>query len=189
MIGLETIARWFWGGRSRAVAAVEFGLVAPIFCLLFAGMVDFGGTVYMRLQLESAVSTGINYALINAASVSSTSGGSLASSIAALVANDVGGSLTSGSIVINSGPTATIAHGAATSGGTASNADSCYCPTGSPTGWSFGAAATCGGTCASGGLAGKFVTVSITQTYSPLFANYGLVTNGAITAAAIVQTQ
>jgi Flp pilus assembly protein TadG len=189
MTGIGTIAQKVWRGRSRAVAAVEFGLVAPVFCLLFAGMVDFGGTVYMRLQLESAVSTGINYALVNAASVTSTSGAALASSIAALVANDVGGSLTSGTIVVNDGPTVTITNGTATSGGTASAADSCYCPSGSPTGWSFGAAVTCGSTCAAGGLGGKFVTVSITQTYSPLFASYGLVTNGAITAAAIVQTQ
>jgi Flp pilus assembly protein TadG len=176
-------------GRSRAVAAVEFGLVAPVFCLLLAAMVDVGGTIYLRLQLESAVSTGANYALINASWVTSSNAGSLATAIGQLVSNNVGGALTSASIVVNEGATVAISGGTMTPGGNASDADSCYCPSGSPAGWTWGAAVTCGGSCAAGGIAGKFVTISITQTYNPIFSNYGIVTNGGITAAALVQTQ
>lgn len=176
-------------GRARGTSAVEFGLLAPIFFLLFAAVVDLGGTIYTRLLVESAVSAGANFALVNQGNVSSTNGASLAASIGTIVAGSVGGTLASGKVVVNNGPTVTVTNGVAGSSGVATNADSCYCPSGLPGAWSWGTAVTCGAACTGGGIAGKFVTLVVSQTYTPFFSNYAIVQNGTITATAIVQAQ
>ena len=175
-------------GHKGGVAAVEFAILAPVFGLVFAGMADLGGVLYTQFRLNAAVSAGANYALINAASVSSTSGATLSSTIAAVVENNAGSNWANDTVVVNNGPSTTITSGASSSSGTASNADSCYCPTLSST-IAWGSAATCGSSCAGGGLAGKFVTISATRTYQPLFSSYGIVQNGTITVNNTVETQ
>ncbi|MGH6986539.1 MAG: TadE/TadG family type IV pilus assembly protein [Caulobacteraceae bacterium] len=185
-------ARSFIGrfGRSRGgVAAVEFALMAPIFGLIFAGMSDLGGVLYTQFRLNAAVSAGANYAIVNAANVDSANGGSLASTIALVVENNAGSNWADDSIVINDGPTETITGGTASAGGTASNADSCYCPTGSGSAITWGSTQTCGAACAGGGIAGKFVTISVSRTYQPLFSSYGIVQNGAVSVSTTVETQ
>ena len=173
---------------NKGVAAVEFAILAPVFGLVFAGMADLGGVLYTQFRLNAAVSAGANYALINASSVSSTSGATLSSTVAAVVENNAGTNWANDTVVVNNGPSTTITSGASSSGGTASNADSCYCPTLSTT-VAWGVAATCGSACAGGGLAGKFVTISASRTYTPLFSSYGIVQNGAITVTTAVETQ
>ncbi len=175
-------------GGDDGVAAVEFAVLAPVFALVFAGMADLGGVLYTQFRLNAAVSAGANYALINASSVNSTSGASLANTIAAVVENNAGANWANDTIVVNNGPTVTITSGSSASSGTASSADSCYCPTLSST-IAWGAAATCGSACAGGGLAGKFVTITSSRTYTPLFSNYGIVSNGQITVTTSVETQ
>jgi len=170
----------------RGIAAIEFAIIAPLFCLLFVAAIDIGSAVYTRFKLDAAVSAGANYALINAANVSSTNGATLGSNIAAIVENR---------IVVNNGPTVTVSGGTSTTpgtqttGGTNAPADSCYCPTGTTTSFTWGAAQTCGSACSGGGRAGKFVTVVATRTYNPIFSNYGLIANDTITASATVETQ
>ena len=179
----------------RGIAAIEFSIIAPLFCLLFVAAIDMGSAIYTRFKLDAAVSAGANYALINAANVSSTGGATLASNIAAIVENSEGAGYANEAIAVNDGPTATVSGGAPgtpgtlTTGGTNAPADSCYCPSGTTTAFTWGAAKTCGSTCASGGLAGKFVTVVATRTYSPIFSSYGLIANNTITASATVETQ
>lgn len=172
----------------RGSAAVEFSLLLPVFALLLVGTIDFGGVVFTKFQLNSAVTAGANYALVNATSVSSSSGTSLASSIAGMMG--IGGTSTTATIVVNNGPTATRSSGATSTGGTASNADSCYCPTVSGTTVTWGSAQTCGASCASGGgIAGKFVSIVAQQTYTPSFSNYSIVSNNTITSRVVVQAQ
>jgi hypothetical protein len=48
---------------------------------------------------------------------------------------------------------------------------------------------TCGSACTGGGTAGKFVAITASFNYTPFFASYGFVSNGAITAGALVQAQ
>ncbi len=65
-----------------------------------------------------------------------------------------------------------------------------YCPTGSPPSWSWGSAYGPAGTaCTGGGTSGKFVTVTASYNFTPFFASYAFVTNGAMTAGAVVQTK
>ncbi|MDR3507433.1 MAG: pilus assembly protein [Caulobacteraceae bacterium] len=173
----------------RGVAAVEFALIAPLFAMLLAAMIDFGGVLYTKFQLDSAVSAGANYALVNAASVNSVNGATLASTVARVVATSQGAAWANGGIVVNNGPTSTVTSGTAVASGTASNADSCYCPTTSGSTFSWGSAATCSSSCPSGGLAGKFVRISASRAYTPMFSSYGIVSSHTITATALVQVQ
>jgi Flp pilus assembly protein TadG len=173
----------------RGVAAVEFALVAPILMLILAGAVDLGGVLYAKFQLDCAVNAATNYAMSNAASVNSTSGASLASTMAALVANAEGSASANTSITINSGPTASVTGSTTTTGGTAGNANACYCPSGSSASVTWGSSATCGAACSSGGYAGKWVVVQASVNYTPIFSNYGIVSSGQITSSAITRVQ
>jgi Flp pilus assembly protein TadG len=171
------------------IAAIEFALIAPTLCLLLAGVSDYGGALYTKFKLDAAVAAGANYAQVNAANVSSTNGASLATNIAAIVENAEGSNSADNVIVVNNGPSVTDASGGSSSGGTPSGANACYCPTGTSTALSWGVAATCSSACPGGGLAGKFVTVTASAKYTPIFSSYGLIKNDTITAGATVQTQ
>jgi len=173
------------------IAAVEFALLTPVFCLLLAGVVDLGGALYTKFKLDSAVTAGANYAQINAANVNSSNGQTLANNIATIVETSQGAGWANDGVVVNNGPSTTVASGTPTTSGTATNADVCYCPAGAVGSFTWGSATTCGAACpgAGTGYAGKFVTITATNTYSPIFSNYGIVQNDTITASAAVQVQ
>jgi Flp pilus assembly pilin Flp len=178
-----------WRPDSLGAAAVEFALAAPIFCLLLAAATDFGGALYTALKLDAAVAAGANYAQVNATNVSAANGSALAGSIANIVMTSGGTTYADGVVVVNNGPSVTISGGSASPGGVSANADACYCPTGARQSFAWGSSAVCGSACAGGGIAGKFVTLTATRTYNPVFAGYGLVTNHTIRASAAVETQ
>lgn len=181
----------FLARQNAGIAALEFALVAPVFFVLFAGMTDLGHGLYMRVRLEAAVAAGTNYALVNASKVNSTSAGTtLATAIASLVTTSNGGTVPNATIVLNDGQTVTVSGGTQTVSGTAANADSCYCPTGSPPNWIWGSAVSpCGAACTGGGTAGKFVTITARYSYAPLLTIDGFGSGGTITVDAMVQTQ
>ena len=171
-------------------AAVEFAMLSPVFLLLLAGTVDIGGALYTKFRLAAAVSAGANYALVQNANVSASGASSLSTKIANLLSSSSATATTTGTVVVNNGTTATLnASGTPSTSGSAANADSCYCPTGTGASLVWGAAVTCGNACANGSLAGKFVSIVARQNYTPFFANYGIVQDGAISSSAVVQTQ
>jgi Flp pilus assembly protein TadG len=57
-----------WGSR-RGVAAVEFGLVAPVLLMVFGGAADLGLGVWARSTLTEAVSQGAYYAFLTGSHV------------------------------------------------------------------------------------------------------------------------
>jgi Flp pilus assembly protein TadG len=175
----------------RGTGAVEFALVTPVFCLLLAGILDLGGALYTKFKLDAAVTAGANFAQVNAANVSSTNGQSLASNIATIVETSQGSSWADDGVVVNNGPATTVSGGSPSNSGTATNADVCYCPTGTPGSFTWGSSVTCGNACpgTNTGYAGKFVTITATHQYTPIFASYGIVQNDTITASAAVQVQ
>ena len=188
---------WARGNRSRGrhsfdqrgASAVEFALIAPVFCLLLVGAIDLGGMLWTKLNLDGAVTSAANYTVNNASSVGSTGGAGLATDLASLVASGHAANWANAVIVVNNGPTATLTAGTVTTSGTASNANNSYCPTKSGSTVTWGAAMTSGATCPGGGRAGRFVTILATRTYKPVFASYGFVGNGVIAASAVVQAQ
>lgn len=176
---------------AAGIAAVEFAILSPLFGVVLAGAIDFGGLLYTKYNLDAVVSSAADYVLVNAASVDSTEGQSLANSIASIIASGGQSNWANATIVVNNGPTATMATGSnsVTTSGTASDANSCYCPTVGSSGVSWGSATPCGNSCPTGNLAGKFVYISASATYSPVFSTFGIVKNGAVSIAALVQAQ
>jgi Flp pilus assembly protein TadG len=175
--------------EKNGVSAVEFALLAPVFCLIFAGTIDFGGSLYTRFNLNASVAAASNYALLNGASATSTGGRALADATAALIASTQTENWADAVVVVNNGPATTIRAGAVSKTGTAANADSCYCPTIAPAGVVWGSAMTCGGACAGGGVAGKFVSISGSRAVTPLLPAISRVEAGTAVERAIVQVQ
>jgi Flp pilus assembly protein TadG len=173
-------------GDERGVAGLEFALVAPIIALVMAATVDIGIEIFLRSQLDDSLSAASNYALVNASQVSSAGGAALATATAGLVANMHGTRWATSTVTVNAGPTATSAGG---SSGAASAASSCYCPTGSASALTWGNPQTCGVACSAGGAAGKFVLVTASVAYTPLFPRFGLTVGGQLTSASLVKVQ
>jgi Flp pilus assembly protein TadG len=173
----------------RGTAAVELALIAPMLLILLAGIIDFGRVFHEEIELSSAVAAAAQYALINASSIESTDAASLAARLGSIVANSNGSAWAGAAVTVNNGATSAVANGTVTPGGSTGSANSCWCPGGSSNGWSWGTAAACGSACAGGTLAGKFVTISGTRAFTPIFGNYGLIGNRTLRQSTIVQAQ
>jgi len=177
-----------WHARC-GVAAVEFAMMAPVLVILFIGIIDCAQAFLVEMKLASAIAAGAQNVVNNTSNVNSgTNGGVLlAANTAGIVGNTNGTGWASGSVVVNNGPTSTFAHGTATASGTASNADSCYCLSGSPGSWTWGNPVTCGSACATS-IAGKFVTITATRTLTPFFSHY-FILPASITQHIVVEVQ
>jgi len=180
----------------RCVAALEFALLSPVFVLVFAAVVDLGNALYTWSKLEQALALGANYALINTASVTASdqTNQTLANSIATMVATSNPGHGADATVVVNNGTTATVTGTASGAGspsdsGTASNAQSYYCLTGSPANWAWGTGYANNTTaCTDGSQPGQFVTIAVSYTFTPFFLAYHFITNNTMTDGAVVQT-
>jgi len=177
----------FVANRSGA-SAVEFALVSPIYMLLFVGVNDFGMAMYNKFALSGSVSAAANYAIANASEVGSANGATLAQNLALIVAGAHAANWANATITINDGPVATLSGGVVTTSGSASAANSCYCPTLSGSAVSWGSAMTCGTSCSGGGIAGKFVSIVATTTYNSLFGATGVIPTQTFTASSVVET-
>ncbi|MBL8583494.1 MAG: pilus assembly protein [Rhizobiaceae bacterium] len=171
------------------VSTVEFAMVTPVILLIMAGTLDLGRALMTRFEVTSAVSASTNYALLNADRVNSKSGSALATEIATVAASSLQSNQGDITVVINNGSSVNVNNGTPQPSGTAANADSCYCPTMSGYSVTWGSTKTCGSACSGGGLAGKFVTITASKPYTPMFTGYGIVEADAITVRAIVQPQ
>jgi Flp pilus assembly protein TadG len=158
--------------ENAGVAAIEFAIFATVFLIVIAATVDIGMLIYTASQLDAAVSAGAQYAENNAATVSSNPSG-LSSDISTVVNTANGTSWATSTINVNN----------------SNDATGCYCPTGAPPNWSWGAAKTCGSSCTGGGVAGQFVTITASRNVSSLFPAFGFVQNGVISRSALVETQ
>lgn len=49
--------------ETGGVAAVEFGLMIPLFCLMAVSVTDIGLAVYRKMQVENAAQAGAQYAI------------------------------------------------------------------------------------------------------------------------------
>ena len=171
------------------VAAIEFAFLVPVFAILFAGIVDISQMLYGYYQLDQAVAAGAQYAVLNAANVTSSTGAALATSIATVVENANGTAWTNDTVVVNNGPTTTVTNGSASSSGTAANADSYYCVTGTEMNWTWGTAYSTQTNCSGGDTAGKYVTITATYNYVPWVAIYNIFSNQTLNQSAAVRVQ
>jgi len=170
---LKHVLRVMAPRENDGVAAVEFAILSTIFLTLLAGTIDIGLMLYTEFQLDSAVDSGAQYALNNAAMVGSNPT-TLSSNVSSIVNNLNGSSWATSTVNVNNGNDSTH----------------CYCPSGSPGNWSWGSAVTCGSTCPGGsGIAGQFVTIIANRSISALFPTFGFVPNGTISRSVLVETQ
>jgi Flp pilus assembly protein TadG len=159
--------------ESAGVAAIEFALCAAALLVVLAGTADIGRLLYTASQLDAAVSAGAQYAANNAVRVASDAAG-LSTDISNVVANANGSSWATAAVNVNNG----------------NDASGCYCPSGSPGSWSWGSAKTCGSSCSGGsGVAGQFVTIAASRNLTSMFPALGLISGGAVTRYAMVETQ
>ena len=68
---------------TKGVAAVEFGIMIPLFGLMLVSATDIGLSVYRKMQVESAAQTGAQYAMLRGFDSSSISGAVTSASNAA----------------------------------------------------------------------------------------------------------
>lgn len=188
-----SMRRFVFGKRGflanpRGMAAVEMAMLSPIFLLVLGGAVDYGGAMQIKFNLDNAVTAASNFALNNASKVASTTGAALATQLAAIVVSGHSANWANASITINNGPEVTVTSGVSVNTGTASSADSCYCPTGAMTGIVWGSAVACGSACGNSALAGKYVVISAKHSFSPLILPASLI-GTSFTATSVVETK
>ncbi|QGM45942.1 TadE/TadG family type IV pilus assembly protein [Methylocystis heyeri] len=158
-----------WLKEQRGTAGAEFALLAPIYLLLMVGTVDVANALYTDFNLSSALTSAANYALTNASQVNSSGGATLAANLAAIVASSHSTNWANATVTVNNGPAAAITGGVSSTSGTASRADSYYCPTGKLGSLVWNSAySSAGSVCPSGGLSGKFVVISASRSFTPL---------------------
>ena len=165
-------ARILGGVVTSGTAAVEFAIFVPLFMILVAGTVDFGYLIYSGSALSAAVSAGSQYTENNVTRVSLDPTG-LAADISTIVNNANGTNWATSAVNVNNGNDTT----------------NCYCPTGLPGNWTWGTPMACGKLCASGSIAGQFVTITASRNVSALFPTFGLAYSDTISRSAIVETQ
>jgi Flp pilus assembly protein TadG len=176
----------FSAQENDGVAAIEFAIYGTVFLMIVAATVDIGLALFTQSELDAAVSAGAQYAASGSANVNSTNGASLATLIANIVTGANGTDWADSTVVVNNGPTVTVTGGSSSSSGTAANADHQYCPTGSPGAWTWGSEDPA--SCALG-VPGKFVTITASHNFSPIFSNFGFVPSGTISRSALIETQ
>lgn len=176
-----------WRARG-GTAAVEFAIVAQVFAVIFAGTAEIGIIYLKRLQLSNTLAAATNYAMINSAAVTATGGAALATTLATILGDDGIAAPAQVSVVINGGPSRSVTGTTVTTGGTASDADRCYCPTGTTT-ITWGLAVTCGSACASGLRGGKFVELRVSRAHTALFRGFGGVRDGKVALMSLVQVE
>jgi Flp pilus assembly protein TadG len=164
MKGLASFRR---GGR--AVAAVEFALIAPVLMVILAGASDLGFREWSRSCLANAVAQGAYYAFRTGPNVSTTTVNTLVTNASTLAG-----------VTVN-----TIA------------AVACYCPTGTPA--VLGSPVTpCTRACPAdvtlpaGILPGKYLVITATYQLTPIIPFYSILqtpTQKTITEKATVRLQ
>jgi Flp pilus assembly protein TadG len=147
-------------GQRRAVAAVEFAIIAPVLLLMLGSLVDTGMLEWSRSQLAVAVANGIRYAMLAGPSVT-----------ASAVQTAVNGATTLTPITVSV------------------TAPSCYCSSHSGTTTTLTAASSCTTSCLDGYKPGKYTIITATYTYPPIMPLLSKMTSIARSQSATVRLQ
>ena len=174
--------------RSRqGVAAVEFAFIAPILLILMASVSQISLFVFKRMKANEAVSSAANSALSSGAGLTSSTADSTANLLAAILrAPDKDGTAL---VLINGSRQYNITATSVTASGPASAADECRCPSSNGASISWGSAVACTSTCPSGAPAGKYVSISYSRPYKPIFPTYGIVPSTGISLQTAARVQ
>lgn len=147
---MSILRRWC-AASARGVVAVEFAITVPILMFFLGAVTDFGIVYYIKGGLSSVIAAGSAYAMV----VDQKNGGVAETDIQTAMQGAATQSLPGFSITVS-----------------ASDPTQCYCPSGSaPAQMST---ASCGSTCSSGGVAGKYVQLTASTTYNAMLPTYSM---------------
>lgn len=166
--------------------AVEFALVAPLLIFILAGVMDIGSATYVKLSLDSRLTSAAEYALLQPAPGDQEAAGDLAEKLSALLQ---GGAIDTAEVVVNNGARATWDGTSATTAFLAGDAASCYCPSLDQDGVGWGQAMACGTECTSGDTAGQFVQISASARHVAVFPGYDFIEDGIVSARTVLRLQ
>jgi Flp pilus assembly protein TadG len=152
-----------------AVAAVEFGLIAPLLALFLAAIFDLGIAVYQRSVVVAAVAAGGEFALL--AEQNSVAAASIVTQTSTVVQANSNGLLTAGNVTV------TINNGTAAT-------NSCCLISTSPGVKTFTCAATAP-TCSDGSNPGMYIEIVGTHALTPILNTSSLV--GASVSSDLVE--
>jgi Flp pilus assembly protein TadG len=145
----------------RGVAATELAIVIPILALSAVCVGDLGRCALQRTWVSYAASAGAEYAVTNATNGFNASKITAAATAAAPVSG------------ISVSPDPSEFYGCAAATGVSSSTQGATCPPDTST----------------GGTAGKYVSVTATMPFSPLFSGAGISYPSTLTATAVVRIQ
>ena len=161
-------------GSRHGIAAVEFALLTPVFLLLCVSMLDIVFAFSLKMRIANATTAAAAYALANGRSLTASTLSGFQTDLSSIVTGS-----------ISTTPTVTVLYNNSSS---SANIGNFYCLSGYPATWTLAASAST--SCGSNVLAGQFITITVTATYSPLFLNDSLMTGlTSITDTAIVRVQ
>lgn len=142
--------------RNRdGIAAVEFGLIAPIFVWLLGLLIDFAVAFNMQLQLASSVHAAAQVAFAQGQWVTRTTASSLITAVSTVATTAAGATPVTVQVLVNN-----AADG--------SNADNYYCVSGgkAPVWSSTGTSSVI---CSGALYSGKFVSISVSASRRYIF--------------------
>jgi Flp pilus assembly protein TadG len=151
-------------------AAVEFALSAPFLIFFFIGTADFAIAYHRAIQLSEALTAGALYGFTQG---QTESGSTLTSDVTSFVQSVSAVTLSSVTAAYNGGLAAA----------------SCYCVQGAAL--TFTGPVTCGSTCTdgSGSTAGKYLTITGTFTYTPMFPSDQMFFTSPLTQTVLVRVK
>jgi Flp pilus assembly protein TadG len=151
-------------GCTAGVAAIEFGIIAPVLAVALVCTIDLSLGVYRKMEVQNSAQTGAEYALAHG--FDATAIASATRNATTWTQHDAQGNTIQ---AVTATPTPVQFCGCASASGVTS--------------------ATCGTPCPSGVLPGTYVTVSAQGTYTTLMPYPMLPTSFVFTAQSTVRTQ
>ena len=144
----------------RGVSAVEFGLAAPVFLAALSPLIDLGLAFSQQIRVNQAVEAGAQYAAVN-----QYNSGTWATNVQNAITNATSLPVT---------PTV--------------GSETCGCPNATNTAISNVGSPPCTQTCTDGTIAGYYVTISATATYTSVMP-YPIINNPTLSSQAVVRIQ
>jgi len=140
----------------KAVAALEFGLLAPAWLICIFVLADFAAAFYLKIRLAAGLSAASYYAFVEGQSVTANTVGEFLANLQTVTQSGSG-------LAATMQVTAHFNNAA-----DASNAANYYCVSGTG-GTSWASTGTATASCGSSLTSGKFVTISATASMPSLF--------------------
>ena len=144
----------------RGVSAVEFGLAAPVFLAALSPLIDLGLAFSQQIRVNQAVEAGAQYAAVN-----QYNNGTWATNVQSAITNAT-------SLTVS--PTV--------------GSETCGCPNATNTAISNVGSPPCTQACTDGTIAGYYVTISATATYTSVIP-YPIINNPTLSSQAVVRIQ